>query len=235
MRKSFLASPLILIGLFVLSGCSFSLNTAAPTPIPVTIAAQPVVLTPIIQVVTSTPRPTVTPVPVPTLPYKLEDYTGGWLMQINYQIYNGAYWSDIRYNGGVSLNVSAVGEIQGATTLYPSLQQPPCPAFVNGSTGLPMRVEGKLDALANGTVVARLQIIPQTPNAVQDFVLACADNDHAIASRFGLLWPALEATDQLNLTIPFAPASVYTSLRNLTLASGGRLNGTITTEIRLNR
>lgn len=228
MRKKF---PALFALVLLLAGCR---PLAAPTPVAVTVAARPIVITPIIQVVTSTPRPTITPSPAPTLPYDPKTYEGTWRMQINYQIYNGAYWADIRYNAGLELMVNANGEMSGEGIFYPSLQQPPCPAFINNSTGLPMKITGKL-GWVNGTVVGVLQIIPQEPKIVQDFVLACADSEHATTAKASVLWPALEATNQLNLTIPFAPATVNSSLRSLTTASGGRLYGTLTTEIRLNR
>jgi hypothetical protein len=234
MRKSAFpfAILLLLTGLPVLTACR---PTTAPTPVPVTFAAPAIVASPNIVIITATPRPTITPTPAPTLPYNPKDYEGTWSLLINYQIYNGDYWADVRYNGGVALTVTATGEISGTGIFYPTLQQPPCPSFVNGTTGLPMKVTGNLDADADGKVIGRLQIVPDNPKAIQEFILSCTDPGQGRGLRRALLWPALEATDQLNLTLPFAPATVRTSLRSLSTASGGRLYGTLLAEIRLNR
>lgn len=232
--KQFLVAVLFLL---VVSACQ-------PTPaVNVTMARPVVVPTQVFVVVSSTPRPTITPTPAPTLAFDAARYEGHWSLNFSYRIYNGVYWSDIRYNGGMDVDVSPVGKISGTATLFTLMQQIPCQAFVKENNGLEFQIEGELGApilnslttSSGGEAVGTIRIIPRNPNVKQAFILVCYDADRSLNEPTSLLWPALAATDQLNLQLTFTPGAVTTSLRNLYSASGGRLFGTLATEIRLNR
>lgn len=222
--------------LAILAACLGACRPAAAPPTPaVTIARPAVVATTIIQVVTTTPIPTPTPTRPPTLAFDIAQVQGRWQMDLDYHLYGLPYWSDIRYNGSLEVNISERGVVSGKGTLYPILSQAPCQAFERDGAGVEFTLTGTLqpDRLTARGVVGLLQIVPANPEVRQNLVLACADR--ARFRTVALLWPALAAANQLNLRLTFAPNTVITSLRDLTGPTQGSLPAVLTTEIRLNR
>lgn len=221
---------LMLLALLVLTGC----NAAAPI-VAVTEARQAVVATPILIIVTSTPRPTATPLPRATLPYDISQVEGRWQAGIDYRLRGYPIFNDIRYSGSFEINVASDGTVTGSGTLYTTLDQPPCSAIAREGTNLAATLEGRLLPRAGGDVVGDLTIKPRDAAMRQTFDLTCAASDHSQRATVAILWPALDAIGQLHFPVPFKTGVVVSELRNLTGPSGGTLYGTLTTEIRLSR
>ncbi len=221
-----------LLLLLLLTACNPPAQVA-PT-FAVTQARQAVVMTPIISIVTLTPRPTVTPTPAPTFAFNLANVTGRWVFAVEYHFYNQPQFSDIRYNGSIELTVAEDASVSGRGRLYIVLQQPPCIPGADPAS-LDLAIRGTLTADSNGNAVGLLTIIPGDVALIETFTLTCSAAERRATRKMALLWPALSALDQLEIRLQFTNNSVLSTLRGLTGPSSGVIVGALASEYRLSR
>ncbi len=220
----------LIAALLLVSGCA-----ATPTVV-VTPVRQAVVATSFRVVVTSTPRPTATLPPTPTLPYDIGQVEGRWQADFNYRLRGYPIFNDIRYSGSFEINIASDGAVTGAGSLYTTLDQPPCNAQVREGARLDATLEGQLASRGNkGEVVGQITLKPKDAAARQAFELICANGVQSQKADIAILWPMLAVADGLRFQAVFTPGVAVSGIRNLTGASGGMLYGTLATEIRLSR
>lgn len=221
-----------LVLLLLLTACRPP-TQVAPT-FAVTQARQAVVMTPIIAIVTLTPRPTVPPTPAPTFAFNLATVTGRWVLALEYHFYNQPQFSDVRYNGSIELTVAEDASVSGSGRMFIVMQQPPCIGRAEPAS-LDLAVRGMLTADERGGAVGLLTILPGDPALTETFTLTCAAAERRATRKMALLWPALSTLDQLDVRLKFTSNSVSSTLRGLTGPSNGVIVGALASEYRLSR
>lgn len=201
--------------------------TPSTTPLPPTIAVLRIV-------VTVTPRPTDTPPPTPTLPFDAQSSLGRWRIGYAYQVLGHPEMLESQYRGTMDLEVTGDGKITGQIAFATSGSQPPCRVTVTDAQPITATVRGELRQREDGKVVAALQIEPDAPTLAVQFQLICTEGQIETVP-FNLLWPALQATDELTQEIELVLGVTRRAVFDLSGTGGGLVYGTLKVERYISR
>lgn len=220
-----------IIGLLALAGCN---NPPAATPRPAaTVAVAPPRRATVI--VTVPPPPTETLIPTATLPYDISALEGIWQITLVYSLRDNPVIPTVRYTGSSGLTVTAGGDISGTIDFYAVAEGLQCAIQVTDALPTTASIKGKLRPANNQTsptdVVADLTLTPVDPAAVTTFKVICPEFRNTFDMAQPIFWPALMATNNLTLSIPFRPGFHQSITNDLSGPTAGGLRGLLISEV----
>ncbi len=214
---------------FVVLGLIVAACQQASTPL--TPTSQPVMLpTPPILIVTL--EPAATPVMLPAV--DLGPYIGPWQIGIDYRFSGGAVLDEIRFLGGVSVEVRTDGVISGRGALTTAVRHADCMATVEGDGEIALSVSGEVRQGPNGVEIA-FSLLPEDPQRLEHYRLDCRTFPVPAVFDQRTLWPAVKAIEAQPYILPMQPEVSLRMTADLTTATGRTLQGTLTTTLHLSR
>ncbi len=209
--------------MLVLAACGPS---AAPPP-----PSQANAVTPFV-IVTLPPEvmPTNTPAPA----FDVGPYRGMWQIDFRFQFDGGEVIQQTRFVGGVPVEVLDDATFSGQGSLITSVRHEGCTAAVADDGEIRVTLTGEIRPGETGLEMV-FDLRPDDPERVEHYRLQCPDFSEPLEFERQTLWPALEALDIQPFVLPLTPGASFQSTDDVSAATGGTLQGTLTAEIRLRR
>ncbi len=205
-------------------------NPVTPTPMlppPPTLQMQSTVI------ITLAPRPEPTGTATPE-PIDLESAAGFWRLNFRYELNGGAIIEQVRFVGGVNIQVNRDGTLIGQGSLLTAVQHPGCAATVTDDGEIKVSVEGRVTLGETGPELA-ISLVPDEPGRIEHYSLRCPDYAELVEFEQQTLWPALEALAAQPYLLPLQTGASLVTSEDVTGPTRQRLQGTLSTEIRLGR
>lgn len=218
---------MFLMGLILVLGAAC--NPATPTTLPPLPTQQPQSTV----VITLTPRPEPTGTPTPE-PIDLQGAAGFWRLNFRYELTGGAVIDQIRFIGGVNVQVNNDGTLIGQGSLLTAVQHPGCIAQITDDGEIKVSVEGEA-LLGDAGLELVISLVPDEPGRIEHYSLRCPEYTELIEFEQQTLWPALEALSAQPYVLPLQLGASLVTSEDVTGPSRQRLQGTLSTEIRLSR
>jgi hypothetical protein len=232
------AFAILMIAAAVIGGCQPA-TTPAPTPEP---ATQPPRIVRI--VVTLTPLPTETPPPTPTLPYNVADASGAWNVNVIFTLRGHQTFREVRFVGTAILNVDLAGRVTGSAEFYPAIGPLPCVSAILDAEPLRAQISGSLrpatsatgiPEVSNNEPILDLTFHPADPLERTALRLQCPGFTEVYDVAEPMLWPVLNATGQMTISVLLRGGYRQTRTDDLTGPTGGGIRGVLVSEIDVSR
>jgi hypothetical protein len=204
-------------------------NPATPTPLP------PPPQPPRPQatvIITLTPHAEPTGTATPDL--QIEAFVGRWQLYFRYQFDGGAIIRQTRFLGGVTVQIGGDGSVFGQGSLTTAVQHEGCDAVVTDDGEIRVSVEGQVRRVEGGLELV-FRLIPEDPERVEHYRLRCPDFTEPVEIEQQTLWPSLEALGVQPYVMPLQIGAAIQRTDDVSGPTRQRIQGTLTTEIRLSQ